>query len=293
MLFATLLYSVVNGDTFELPRHNRLATTFKTEEIDTAGQKRTRILTDHFDISSFSTEEGTLVGQQLEHLLSAWELLFDQFLQEANIEPAPHRHKIILYRDKQEYTANLLRLDPSIARSNGYYSPLGKTAYFFSPETRVLFHEGTHQILEERFFGGHTPAFRNNFWLIEGIALFMQTLKIEEKCYKIGNILDDRLFAAREYQFRRNYHLPIRKLTAMSMAEIQTSVNLQEVYSQSATLVHWLMFAEEGRYRKHLFELLRQTYHDSAKPDTLSELIGLSYEELDKKYMEFLKTIPE
>ena len=79
----------------------------------------------------------------------------------------------------------------------------------------------------------------------------------------------------------------------MSASEIQSSRQIQEIYRKSATLVHWLMFTSDGRYRKHLFELLQLTYLDEAKPETLSELVGLSYEELDKKYVEFLKTIPD
>jgi hypothetical protein len=53
------------------------------------------------------------------------------------------------------------------------------------------------------------------------------------------------------------------------------------------------MFAEEGRYRGALFELLRRTYRNEATPETLSELTGLSYEELDARYEKFLKTIPD
>jgi hypothetical protein len=121
----------------------------------------------------------------------------------------------------------------------------------------------------------------------------METLKVEEKHYKIGDILDNRLYAAKIYHSERNYNLPIRKLTAMSVREIQSSADIKKIYSQSATLVHWLMFANEGHYRKHLLELLRQTYLDSAKPETLSTLTGLSFEELDKKYVEFLERIPD
>ena len=147
--------------------------------------------------------------------------------------------------------------------------------------------------MAERFFHEKQPAFRNNFWVVEGIALFMETLRIENKCYKIGDILADRLYAAK-YQFEQGTHLPIQKLTAMSSVEIQSrsSEDLNKIYRQSATLVHWLMFAEEGRYRKALFELLRQTYRDAATPEALSTLTGLSYEELDAQYVEFLKTIP-
>ena len=261
-----------------------------------------------FDIITVRQEEGELIGKRLEHLSNAWDLLFAKFMQNAEIDPAQdqlaqdqlaqkqlnqHRHRVILYRDQREYIAHLFRIEPEIARTNGFYHAPGRTAHFFLTEPRILFHEGTHQILAERFFGDASPTFRNNFWIVEGIALFMETLKVEEDYYRIGDILANRLYAAKVYRFERNHNLPIRQLTAMSAAEIQASRELQEIYSQSAALTHWLMFAEGGRYRTALFELLRQTYHNEATPETLSELTGLSYKELDAKYAEFLKTIPD
>jgi len=136
------------------------------------------------------------------------------------------------------------------------------------------------------------PTFRNNFWAVEGIALFMETLKIEDKYYQIGDILADRLYAAK-VQSERGYRMSIQRLTAMSAAEIQSSTEeLLPIYRQSVALTHWLMLAEEGRYRPALFELLRQTYRNEATPETLSELTGLSYAELDARYAEFLNTIP-
>jgi len=286
LLFAT-------GDTFELPKQNAPAMPFKTEEINTNGLKRYRILTEHYDITAARLEDGNLAGERLEHLFNVWTLLFTEFVKEQEIEPEQRLHRVILYRNQREYIANLQRIDPSIARSNGYYSPSRKTAYFFSTEAKILFHEGTHQILAEHFLLEKPPAFRNNFWIVEGIALFMQTLKVEDTCYTIGDILADRLYSAKEYRFKQNHTLSIRSLTAMSSTEIQSRADLQKIYSQSATFTHWLMFAEKGRYRNGLFELLRRTYLDSATSETLGELTGLSYEELDKKYEEFLQTIPE
>ena len=268
------------GDTLVLPRKNKEAPAIQ-----------------HYDIVAFKAEDKKLVAERLEHLFLVWELLATEFwaesLKEERTEPIPTRHKVVLYRNKREYADHLRRIDPFIDRSNGFYDASGRTAYFFSPETRVLFHEGTHQILAEHYFRNKAPAFHNNFWITEGIALFMQTLKVEEKCYKIGDILDDRLFSAKVRLFGQNYNLPIRKLTAMTAKEIQSSADIDKIYSQSAALVHWLMFAEEGRYRRSLFELLRRTYLDTAKPDSLSKLTGLSYEELDVNYAEFLKTIPD
>ena len=294
LLFAAVLNcEAANGDTLELLRRDAPLPSKMTDRIGVGEQKRYRIQTEHYEITATQFEGGNFVSDRLEHLTSVLTRLVAEYGKEVNSEPAPHRHRVILYRDHQEYTLHLFQIDRNIARTNGYYSTPKKTAYFPSLEEKVLFHEGTHQIFAERFFHEKAPAFRNNFWVVEGIALFMETLKIEDECYKIGNILANRLYSAKKYRFEQNHRLPIRKLTAMSAAEIQTNVDLQKIYSQSATLVHWLMFAEEGRYRPALFELLRRTYLGSATPETLSELTGLSYDELDKKYEEFLKTIPD
>ena len=277
----------------ELPRAIEQTRGIKAEEINIDGQKWYRIQTSHHDITAPQSDAGISVGERLEHLFNVCHLLCAECISQTEDVPEQHRHQVILYRNKQEYVSHLRPVDPFADRTNGYYSAPQKTVYFFSPETKILFHEGTHQILAEHFFRGAQPAFRNNFWIAEGIALFMESLKIEENCYKIGDIRADRLYAAKVYQFERNYTMPIRKLTAMSAAEIQSSAEIQRIYSQSATLTHWLMVAEGGRFRKHLWELLHRTYRDTAKPETLSILTGLSYEELDVKYAEFLKTIPE
>jgi len=294
VLLAILLCNGAKSDTLELPRATGNAVPGSRYVITTTRQA-----------------DGKLVEERLEHLSNAWDLLFAEFTKreslqseprqrepetvspDTKIEPATHRHRVVLYRDKMHYVASLIRIEPHIDRTNGFYHAPEKTAHFFSTEPKILFHEGTHQILAERFFYEKQPTFRNNFWAVEGIALFMETLQIEEKHYKIGDILADRLYAAK-VQSERGYSLPIQKLMAMSAAEIQSDKDdLLPIYRQSATLTHWLMFAEEGRYRGALFELLRRTYRDEATPETLSELTGLSYEELDAKYAEFLETIPD
>jgi hypothetical protein len=294
LLTALLCKGAENSNTLEVPKKMEPQLVFDKKEILIAGQKKFQILTDRYEIIASQPEDGIRIAERMESLSHVWDLLAADFVKEPEKEPLQHRHRVVLYRNKQEYTGNLLRLDPAIAQTNGYYFAPKKTAYFYTPEAKILFHEGTHQIFVERFYRGKKQAFRNNFWVVEGIALFMETLQVEETCYKIGNILDNRLYAAKVYQFERNYHQPIQKLTAMSADEIQDSKkDLIRIYSHSAALVHWLMFVEEGRYRDVLFELLRRTYLDTAKPETLSELTNLSYEELDKKYEEFLKTIPD
>jgi len=291
LLSAVFCIGAAKGNTLELPRNNEQPITIETAEVDVAGQQRYRILTNHYHIIAPCAETGKLAAEKLEHLFRVWQLLAADQL--AAPPARRNRHQVVIFRDKQEYERNLFRIEPAIAQTNGFYSAPRKTTYFYLPlQEKVLFHEGTHQIISEHFFPDKVPVFRNNFWAVEGIAIFMEALRIEEESYKVGDILADKLFAAR-VQFERNFNLPIRRLTAMSAVNVQSSRQIREIYRKSATLVHWLMFAEEGRYRQHLFELLRQAYAGTATSQTLSELTGLSYEELDKKYVEFLQTIPD
>ena len=296
LLTATLCHSnTLELPRLELPRKGESAIAIEITELAIAGQQRVRILTDRYDIIAPCTCTGTLAAERLEHLFRVWQLLAAEHFGERPLA-APlaerTRHRVVIYRDRDEYIRNLLPIEPAIRRTNGYYSAPRRTVYFHLPlKEIVLFHEGTHQILSEHFFSEKMPMFRNNFWAVEGIALFMETLNIGEESYKVGDIMADRLFAAR-IQHEQNFHMPIGRLTAMSAANIQASARITEIYRKSATLTHWLMFAEEGHHRKHLFELLRQTYANTASAETLSELTGLSFEELDRKYAEFLSTIP-
>ena len=282
VLLTILFCTVAKSDTLELPRPTG-DTVFGF-----------MVEAPRYDITTTRQADRKLIEDQLQHLSNALDLLFAECLKDAKITPAQQRHRVFLYRDKVEYVASLKRVEPSIDQTNGLYHAPRKAAHFFSMEAKIMFHEGTHQILAERYFYEKKPVFRNNFWVVEGIALFMETLKIEDKYYKIGDILADRLYAAK-YQFDRGYNLPIQKLAAMSSMETQSrsSEDLNKIYRQAATLTHWLMFAEEGYYRGALFELLRRTYRNEATPEALSELTGLSFEELDKKYEAFLETIPD
>ncbi|MDR0522619.1 MAG: hypothetical protein LBH00_12330 [Planctomycetaceae bacterium] len=297
----------------------------ETEEIridETTGGplRRYKVQTEHYEIICCNAGYGTDAGKQLEHLYSCWQTLFNQYLTEKN--PAKHtaeekenkknndqRFRVVIFCDQQDYRKNMAARFPAASRTNGFYAPpqpdKPSAIYCFpqepsdknvSPAARkVLFHEGTHQILTECFQKPkQKPAdIPNNFWLVEGAALFMETLKIEDKQYRTGDLFDNRLYAAKIYHFERHFRLPIRQMTAMNRVQIQTSPDIVKIYDQSAALFYWLMFAENGRYRKPLFELIRHVHQGKSKPEALSTLTERSFSDLDKQYAEFLKTVPE
>ncbi len=269
------------------------------------------ISTEHYDVhTNHSWEEGVQTARQLEHLNRAWRMLFFNMLYTENklasliLNPpgtaVKHpRHRVFLYRDKADYDANLKALEDRIERSNGYYSPITTTAYFFpasedmeafvAESTRhALFHEATHQLFQEAKSGRNQDPAQTNYWLVEGMAMFMETFRMDKKHYKLGDLYHSRLVAANLYFVRDKFFMPTATLTRFGAEDFPKNLYC---YAQSAALTHYLMFAHAGRDRAALLELLRTTYSGAARANTLEKLLGRPFEEIDREYREFLRAL--
>lgn len=270
---------------------------------------------EHFKLlTNHSLEEGVRMSRRLEHFYRAWKLLFFNYLVSDEIllrlfegQPgkiAAARCEVFVYRDKDDYVANLQGFESRIAESNGFYHARRRRSYFFPVcETmdeheadtvrKTLYHEAAHQLFQETRATTKTPASRCNFWLVEGIAMFMETFRIEENRYVFGDIEDPRLYAAAYHRLEGNFYIPFQILVKRSSTEFLEHPRLTSLYSQSAGMTHFLMFAEDDRYRDAVILLLRDIYLGKDGLDSLSKLTGRRYSELDEEYTEFLKTIPE
>jgi hypothetical protein len=280
-----------------------------------------KILTPHYEIiTNHSLEEGVIRSRELEHLHDAWQLFSYSSLsndsriklifQKKAVIFLPMQHKVTIYRNKNDYTADLMQIDPGAAASNGYYLPKQRRAYFYGVPNdnaadleseleairRVVLHEGSHQLFNEprtSIRQNELPAARYNCWLAEGLAMFMETLRIKGDYYILGDISDSRLYAAKYNEQNLNFYIPFSQMVKMGMRDFQNQRELSKLYSQSAAMTHFLMFAENGKYREPLFKLVKLIHNGADNADSLSKLTGCSCEELDKKYKEFLKTIPD
>jgi hypothetical protein len=76
------------------------------------------------------------------------------------------------------------------------------------------------------------------------------------------------------------------------MTDLQARDDIARLYSQSAGLAAFFMDYDGGRYRKAFGELLAMVYAGRDAPGTLAELTGKNYGELDREYLEFLRTLP-
>ena len=269
--------------------------------------------TEHYRLqTNHSLEEGVRLSRRMEHLYRAWKLLFFRFqLSDEALSRmfrgtvpsgAPPRHRVLLYRNKDDYVTNLRPIEPNkemLALSGGYYHLATKTAYFFPVDDsmdefdaeyvrKTPYHEGTHQLFLETRPLRRTPQ-TVNFWVVEGIAMFMETLRVEDNHYVLGDADDDRLEAARRHKHEHNFYVPFDTLVRLNQHSFVSYPQVHRLYSQAAGITHFLMLAESGRYRDGVVQLLRLVYSGADRADSLSRLTDRSFQRLDEEYDRFLK----
>ncbi len=180
---------------------------------------------------------------------------------------------------------------PNIAISIGVYMDNMRTAYFYADpkaDNRTLYHEATHQLFHESRPVSPKVGRLSNFWIIEGIAMYMESLKVRDGFYELGGFDDQRMLAARYRLLHDHFYVPLADLVGYNMERIQKDPRIATLYSQSAGLTHFLIHYDHARYRDALVAYLSAVYSARDTEQTLPKLTGESFAELDKQYKEFM-----
>jgi hypothetical protein len=262
------------------------------------------VQTDHYRVqTNDSLESGVKLGQSLERLYRVWKQLFIRYYfsedQVAALVDGRNRSRrsdlprfgVVYFRDRDEYVRYLQPFFPNIAISVGFYDDSRRQAFFFAGkdyDPRTLNHEATHQLFNESRPVAPAVGRRDNFWVIEGIAMYMESLHEEDGFCVLGGADDLRMQDARVRLLDDNFYLPLADFIPMGMAQVQADKHIATLYSQAAGLTHFLIHGQEGRYRDALVSYLTAIYCGQANTATLSQLTGTSYEELDRQYRQFM-----
>ena len=276
----------------------------RRQHIDVGWQAKT----DHYLVTTnHSLEQGVELAVRLERLQQVWQQLFaDYYIGGRRVEQlfAGERHlpvrsqayQVIYYRDRQEYNDALRPAQPQIDMTLGIYFDSVRKAYFFAGEdqrTSTLYHEAAHQLFQETRRVADDVGRRHNFWILEGVATYMESLVECRPCdgavyWALGGANEGRLPAARYHLLEDNFYVPLAELTRMGMEDVQRHPEIAKLYSQSAGLATFLMHYDSGRYRDALDRYLVAVYTGKAGPTTLAELTGVGYDQLDRQYRQFL-----
>ena len=179
--------------------------------------------TEHFEVkTTTSRKEAAAMARHLEEFRSVWEILFFPMTvseKEAAAvvlgkkEQAGGKHKVVIFRNRDEYLREILRLDAGGEISSGGYFPDKKTVYLYRPDPNeedetplnvMAIHEAAHQLFAETgFIRGAAlrrranPGEQAQFWMTEGIACYLETFKASERGWTVGGTASYRFSAQR------------------------------------------------------------------------------------------------
>lgn len=267
------------------------------------------IETEHYTIrTNHSIAAGVKLGVQLERLYHVWQQLFVRYYatesqvialfdgRSRSRATKAKRFHVVFFRDREDYNRSLRPSMPNIGMSIGVYRDVTGRAYFFAGEgyeQRTLHHEATHQLFHESRPVARDVAQKANFWIIEGIAMFMESFREEDGYCTLGGFDDERMVAARYRLLHDDFYVPLSEFCGYGMQRLQTDRRIATLYSQAAGLTHFLVFYEGGRYRDALIGYLSAVYSGRADSSTLARLTGVPYATLDRQYREFMERGPE
>ena len=261
-----------------------------------------QIDTASFRISTNSTEASARsLGESLELVNATWRQLFFEYWSNtatlrAALEGRPltskrrARHQVVLFRNREEYIAQVSRIEPQAEMTLGYYHAPSRTAFFFGDRSNesTWRHEATHQLFHESKKTRLGTGEAADFWIVEGIALYMESLQRCQGHVTLGGLEADRLQFARFRCLREGFYEPLGRFTQMGRLDLQQHPQIRQLYSQAAGVTHFLMHYENGRYRKALLDYLDQVYSHRTQADSLADLADRTHAELDRNYRRFL-----
>jgi len=265
------------------------------------------IETEHYRIrTNHSIGAAVALGVKLENLHRLWRQMFlGYYASEADVEALFNgrsvrntefpRLDVVYFRDKEQYQRALKPIMSDVGISMGLYVAQNHTAYFFAgndDSERTTYHEATHQLFQQSRRVSDNAGRKANCWLMEGIALYMETLRREGDCYVLGGLGDVRMEAARYHLEKKDFFVPFDRLVRMGVQDVQGHAEIAKLYSQIAGMTSFLVHYEDGRYRDALVNVLAATYNGSQDPDLLARATGVGYAELDKQYQAYMKIAP-
>jgi hypothetical protein len=258
---------------------------------------------EHFELTTnLGAREGRQVAEYLERVYGVWQQVFYSYwsvpgrlaarLEGDDKSLGPQRtFNVVLFRDQDEYVRQLSPLVPQIGMSTGFYAHGRKTSFFYAGDELARptwVHESTHQFFQETGTVAPGVGERNNFWVVEGVALYMESLTDRGLYVTTGGADAERLQYARFRRLSEGYYVPLESLVDYGRDQLQRDPDIRKLYSQAAGLTHFLIHGEQVRRLQPFVDYLRAVYRGVGRRQTLELELGERYAQLDSAYVDFL-----
>lgn len=261
----------------------------------------------HFRIrTNASAAEAVQAANYLEECHDVWRIVFAGFWLtpedfkarwEGKAPEAAKRGKekleVILFASRDEYISQLEPFEKNIAASRGYYAPGRKTSFFYvdsaDEEVRSNWaHEVSHQLFSA--YSRNPPGLTKNanFWVIEGAAMYMESLVRREGYWTTGGFESNRLQDARHRQRNLKEHAALRELLPLGQEAFQRDSRIRQLYTAGAGYTHFFLDGEGAKHRDGFLRYLRQIYDEQDTADLLEKELSLDVSKIGEAYAAFL-----
>ena len=195
--------------------------------------------------------------------------------------------RVVLFRGRADYVASLKSDVPGIEQSTGFYSDENRTTFLFasdkdaSTETvdelqSTRRHELCHQLfieatqrLRDRNSSTKRPGETADFWLIEGIAGYFESLSFNNSKATLGGWDSPRLQFSRYRTFVSGDTMPLSELRPDGRVTAQQRADLARWYAMAITYVHTMLDSGNIEWRRWVYNRLANLYGCPAPfPDT-------------------------
>lgn len=279
----------------------------KTDHPKTGWQigKYWRVETPHWRLATNGGPPAGLdLAKKLEDFHLLWrQLFFDYWCTKDDLQralagqgPLPEPKtpmNVYLFKNRDEYLKFLSPGEPAAALTQGYYSAEQRTAIFYAGDEAVQptwFHEAAHQLFQQWRDSPPGTGDKHNFWLVEGAAMYVESLQNHGSHWTAGGWQADRLQIPRYRALSGEKPLPLQELVALGREKVQADrKHIGQLYGQFAVQAHFLLDHPDPGYRQAASALLRELYAQRDKLTSLSELTGASLEELDQASLQALQ----
>jgi hypothetical protein len=274
------------------PRPQVRSSSAKHARFGWPGKSYTNVESAHFLLTSRATTKETIeLAIKLEQFYALWTQYFYPLwsppgLLKARLKgsAAPFEKqrqiRVYLLKDKQDYVQALGTKEANIGVSVGYYNPDDETSYFFPSENieETLYHELTHQLLTEstRISPESKVGSKRDFWLIEGIAIYMESLYRGPDYWTLGGWESPRLQTARYRAIRDGAWIPWDDFSGGTIDQWKADPNIARLYSQAAGVSHLILdpALDDARKAKYLKSLVTVYQDEPDSSDILKLLDG-------------------
>ena len=292
------------------------------------------VRTEHFLVkTNTSLEEGVAISRKLEIYYDWLQKNFAAFFEtpaslQEKFEEAQSRRRnsttirpmeVHYYASRGEYEERMRGKIPPNLVTNGLYWEPDRTCYLFrNPEVEdfsTVFHEATHQILDLASIDDRLAAARKrklvlrqrtterwelcehaNFWILEGIACYMESFDVKDGAAFVGRPDHIRFLGAQQRLLLDGFYIPLQTFSALGKDEFRQHPNHTQLYTQGSGVAHFLLHYKDGIYRDDFVTLLTAVYRpilnsDILKSPSLEAITGVPFAELDRQYREHLENL--